>query len=84
MKFIMVIVICFGADMCKSIFDKQAFNSYNECVESTKIVAQYMKDAYPNSSGEIHCFTEQEFNDYQKYLENGGKSELTTPNPDAS
>jgi len=80
----MVIVICFGADMCKSIFDKQAFNSYNECVESTKIVAQYMNDAYPSSSGEIHCFTEQEFNDYQKYLENGGKSELTIPNPDAS
>ena len=73
----MVVVICFGADMCKNIFDKQAFNSFNECVESTKIVAQYMKNAYPNASGEIHCFTEQEFKDYQEYLENGGKPTIT-------
>jgi hypothetical protein len=43
-----------------------------------------MNNAYPSSSGEIHCFTEQEFKDYQEYLENGGKSELTIPDPDAS
>jgi hypothetical protein len=81
----MVIVICFGADLCKSIFDKQAFYSYNECVDSTKIVAQYMKDAYPSSSGEIHCFTEQEFKDYQEYLDNGGKPTIQEyKNPSSS
>jgi hypothetical protein len=80
----MVIVICFGADMCKSVFDQQTFNSYNECVASTKIVAQYMNDAYPNSSGEIHCFNEQEFKDYQKYLDNGGKSTIQEYNNPSS
>ena len=36
-----------------------------------------------DSAGEIHCMTEKTFKDYIKFLEEGGKPELTT-NPDAS
>ena len=45
-----------------------------------------MMDAYPNSAGEIHCMTEGNFENYVKFLENGGKPSITTitPNPDAS
>ena len=42
-----------------------------------------MMDVYPDSAGEIHCMTEKTFKDYIKFLEEGGKPELTT-NPDAS
>ena len=73
MKFLMVVIICFGTNICKGIFDKQVYNSYDECPKASKPVVQYMKDIYPNSSGEIYCMTEPEFNEYYDYLENGGK-----------
>ena len=82
MKFLMVIIICFGTNICKGIFDKQVFNSHDECLKASKPVVQYMKNVYPNSSGEIYCMTEPEFNEYYDYLENGGKPTIEKlPNP---
>ena len=84
MKIIMVIIICFGAN-CEAIWEKTYYPSIEECVIQSKPVKDYMMDVYPNSSGEIHCMTEGEFEDYIQVLEEGGKPSIATiPNPDAS
>ena len=84
MKVIMVIIICFGAN-CQAIWEKNYYPSIEECVTESAPVKSYMMDVYPDSAGEIHCMTEKIFDNYVKFLEEGGKPELTTtPNPDAS
>ena len=84
MKIIMVIIICFGAN-CQAIWEKNYYPSIEECVTASAPVKIYMMDVYPNSSGEIHCMTEGEFEDYVQFLEEGGKPSITTiPNSDAS
>jgi|TARA_B100001964_G_C13862705_1_gene435178 hypothetical protein len=83
MKIIMVIIICFGAN-CQAIWEKQYYPTVEECVTASASVKQYMMDVYPNSSGEIHCMTESEFNDYYQFLKEGGKPSVTVPNPNAS
>ena len=41
-----------------------------------------MKDAYPNSAGNIYCMTPDEAKTYRDYIENGGEIELDLPEPD--
>ena len=82
MNVIMVIILCFGAN-CQAIWEKNYYPSIEECITASAPVKQYMMDVYPDSAGEIHCMTEKTFKDYIKFLEEGGKPELTT-NPDAS
>ena len=84
MKVIMVIIICFGAN-CQAIWEKNYYPSIEECITASAPVKSYMMDVYPESAGEIHCMTEGTFEDYVKFLEEGGKPTITTiPNPDAS
>ena len=84
MNVIMVIILCFGAN-CQAIWEKNYYPSIEECIIASAPVKVYMMDIYPDSAGEIHCMTEQVFDDYVQFLEEGGKPELTTtPNPDAS
>ena len=84
MNVIMVIILCFGAN-CQAIWEKNYYPSIEECIVASAPVKVYMMDVYPDSAGEIHCMTEQIFEDYKQFLEEGGKPELTTtPNPDAS
>ena len=60
MQFSMVMIICFAAGMCQTIFDTDKFTSYNECVNAANATAKYMMEAYPNSKGEIRCLDEIE------------------------
>ena len=84
MNVIMVIILCFGAN-CQAIWEKNYYPSIEECIIASAPVKVYMMDIYPDSAGEIHCMTEEMFEDYVKFLENGGKPSITTiPNPDAS
>ena len=83
MKVIMVIIICFGAN-CQAIWEKNYYPSIEECVTASAPVKIYMIDVYPDSAGEIHCMTEEIFEDYKQFLEEGGKPELTISNTDAS
>ena len=84
MKVIMVIIICFGAN-CQAIWEKNYYPSIEECIIASTPVKVYMMDIYTDSAGEIHCMTEKIFDNYVKFLEEGGKPSLTTtPNPDAS
>ena len=42
-----------------------------------------MKDAYPDSAGNIYCMTPEEAKTYHDYIQNGGKIELDLPGNDA-
>ena len=84
MKFIMVMIICFGAD-CDAVFDPSVtFNTYNDCYTVALQTSSYMQQLYPNSSGEIQCYDEQQVADFQKYLDDGNKPFLTNPDPEES
>ena len=83
MKIIMVIIICFGAN-CQAIWEKNYYPSIEECITASAPVKIYMVDVYPNSSGEIHCMTEGEFEDYIQFLEEGGKPSIAMPDPNVS
>ncbi len=83
MKFIMVVIICFGVD-CQAIFEPNAYDSYDSCYEVAMQTSQFMQQMYPDSSGEVHCFSEQQFSEFQKMLEQGGKPTLTNPDPEHS
>ena len=84
MNVIMVIILCFGTN-CQAIWEKNYYPSIEECITSSAPVKTYMMDTYPDSAGEIHCMTEEIFNDYVQGLKNGNKPSLTTtPDPDAS
>ncbi len=78
----MVIIICFGAN-CQAIWEKNYYPSIEECITASAPVKQYMMDAYPNSSGEIHCMSEEKFQDFYQDLLNGNKPSLSET-PDAS
>ena len=88
MKIIMVIIICFvangGSLDCKAIWEKNYYQSIEECIIQSKPVKDYMMTAYPESAGEIHCMTKGEFDKYYQFLQEGGKPELTISNTDAS
>ena len=88
MKIMMVIIICFvtkvGGIDCQAIWEKNYYSSMEECITASAPVKDYMIKTYPDSAGEIHCMTEEVFNDYIQGLKNGNKPSLTIPNPDAS
>ena len=79
----MVVLICFGLDDCQAIFDDSVwYQTYDECISTAGGVASFMKDAYPNSAGNIYCMTDEEAKAYHDYIENGGKIELDLPGTD--
>ena len=81
MKFIMVIIICFGMD-CNAIWEQTWHSTMDNCLNASQTVKSFMMDKYPNSAGEIYCMSEPQFNEYYDYLENGGKPTIEKlPNP---
>ena len=84
MKFIMVVIICFGMD-CNAIWEKTWYSSMDECLFESANVRNFMINKYPASAGEIYCMTEPQFNEYYDFLENGGKPTMESlPNPSAT
>ena len=84
MKFVMVMIICFGVD-CDAVFDPTTtFSSYDTCYSTALQTTAYMQQMYPMSSGEIHCFNEQQLAEFEKWIENGNKPKLSRPDPDAT
>ena len=67
MKFIMVLIICFGAD-CRSVYEDFAYETYENCYQEAIGVSQYMQQVFPNSSGEIFCLSREDFDALNKKL----------------
>jgi|TARA_B100000073_G_scaffold14548_2_gene11899 hypothetical protein len=78
MKFVMVIIICFGAT-CQSIFEQHFYDTEQECLNQSQSVKQYMMDTYPQSRGEIYCMTYENFQQYNEELQNGKVPVITDP-----
>ena len=71
MKFIMVIIICFGAD-CEALFEKtHTYDSYQVCYQEAIENANLLRQMFPASAGEVHCWDEEKFERFEKALENG-------------
>ena len=84
MKFIMVMIICFGAD-CEAVFDPTTyFDSYDSCYATALQTTQYMQQTFPQSSGEIHCYNEEQLSLFQEWLKDGNQPTLSRPEPEAS
>jgi hypothetical protein len=77
MKFFLVVIICFGVD-CQAIFEENPYERYDICMETAASTAQFMQYTYPESSGQVDCLTESEFEILKEQLEKGEK--LTLPN----
>ena len=84
MKWVMVMIICFGAD-CDAVFDPATyFSSYDSCYSTALQTTQYMQQMYPQSSGEIHCYNEEQLALFELWLKDGNKPKLSNPEPEAS
>ena len=79
----MVIIICFGANGgsidCQAIWEKHYYPSMEECITASGPVKDYMIKTYPESAGEIHCMSEEAFDKYYQFLQEGGKPSITIP-----
>jgi|MDSY01.1.fsa_nt_gb hypothetical protein len=72
MKFIMVMIICFGFD-CQAVYDSEfEYQTYDECVAEAVGVTEYMQLIFPASSGEIHCWDRETFNIFEEQLKKDG------------
>ena len=68
MKFVMVMIICFGAD-CEALFNKEhTYDSYNVCYQEAIENANFMRQMFPSSAGEVHCWDEERFKLELEYL----------------
>ena len=84
MKFVMVMIICFGAD-CEAVFDPATyFESYDTCYSTALQTTQYMQQMYPQSAGEIHCYNEEQLLLFQEFLKDRNKPTLSRPEPEHS
>jgi len=79
MKFIMVMIICFGTD-CEAVFDPNTyFESYDTCYGAALQTTEMMRQMYPQSSGEIHCWNEDQLAIFEDWLKDGNKPTLIRP-----
>ena len=84
MKFVMVMIICFGAD-CEAVFDKvSTFTSYDSCYSTAMQTAQYMKNMFPQSARDVHCRDEEQIRTFEKFIKNGGTPTLEQQLPEKS
>ena len=82
MNFTMVMIVCFSVQVCTAMFDDTKFDSYDACYESSRSTVSYMQEMYPDSAGEVHCLTDEDLAIYKEYIDQGGKPQLTNPEPE--
>ena len=79
----MVMIICFGTD-CEAVFDPNTyFESYSTCYGTALQTTEMMRQMYPQSSGEIHCWNEDQLTIFEEWLEDGNLPTLSAPQSDA-
>jgi hypothetical protein len=62
-EYFLVIIFCMFGE-CQNLDSPKAFASYGECHEQAQATAMLFNKQYPNSTGEIYCLTEDEYNKY--------------------
>ena len=70
MKFILVVYMCL-AGACESVYELEKYDTLALCQSAGEEVKAYAMEHFPQSSGEVHCLTETEFQQYQDYYKIG-------------
>ena len=81
MNFTMVMIVCFTVEVCTAMFDDTRFDGYDACYEYSRSVVNFMQETYPDSAGEVYCLTDEELAVYREFIDQGGKPQLTNPEP---
>ena len=74
-KIFMVIIICVN-QTCQGIWQNTTYPSIDDCLAASPVVKEYFMATLPESSGQIYCMLEENFNDWKKRLEEGGSDIL--------
>jgi len=77
----MLMIVCMTMEVCTAMFDDRKFSDYDTCYEASRSVVNYMQETYPDSAGEMWCLTPEELAAYKEYIDQGGKPQLTNPEP---
>ena len=83
MKFIMVVLICFGAD-CRAIYEEFRYENYDTCMIEAVKTRDYMKSTFPASSGQVYCWDEEQFQKFKEDLEKNGLDPIKQIIPDSN
>ena len=70
MKFVLVVYMCL-AGACESVYELEKYDTLALCQSAGEEVKAYAMEKFPQSAGEIHCLTEEEFKQYQDYYKIG-------------
>ena len=70
MKFVLVVYMCL-AGACESVYELEKYDTLALCQSAGEKVKVYAMEHFPQSSGEVHCLTEEEFKQYQDYYKIG-------------
>jgi hypothetical protein len=81
MNFTMVMIVCMTVEVCTAMFDDTRFDGYDACYEYSRSVVNFMQETYPDSAGEVYCLTDEELAVYREFIDQGGKPQLTNPEP---
>jgi len=73
MKFILVVYMCL-AGACESVYEQKLYDTKALCEAAGEEVKVYAMQNFPQSSGEIYCLTEEQFEKYQDHYDPTQKS----------
>jgi len=67
-KFFMVIILCVYGE-CQGMWQNTTYSTMDDCLAATPAVKEYFMATLPDSSGQIYCMLEENFNIWKKQLE---------------
>ena len=62
------------AGACESVYEQKLYDTREQCEISGQQVKEYAMINFPQSSGEIYCLTEEQFEKYQDHYDPTQKS----------
>ena len=68
MKFILVVYMCL-AGACESVYEQKLYDTKALCEAAGEEVKVYAMQNFPQSSGEIYCMSEEQFQQYQDHYD---------------
>jgi len=69
-KFFMIIILCVYGE-CNGLWQNTTYDTMNDCLAASPSVKEYFMSTYPESTGQIYCLIEEEFDKWKKQLETG-------------
>ena len=70
MKFILIVYMCM-AGACEGVYEKKLYDTRALCEAAGQEVKAYAMETLPDSSGELYCVTQDEFEELSKQFDLG-------------